>query len=373
MRLEALSVDGVRNLREVQLEPHPRLTIILGDNGQGKTNLLEAIHLAAALRPLRPLERAADLVGHGLERGHVRARFELDGPLPVEIVVEPAGRRATIAGKAVRDVGVLAARVGVVSFVPDDATMIRGGPEARRRGLDRFCFTLHPSFAGIARRFDEALERRNRVLKGPVVDEALLASYDAPFAQAAARLTLERARAVSRWAPAFSAEAHAIGGDALAAHMRYAPGVGGAEPLLESDDEQRLSAHIEAALHGARAADLRRRSTSVGPHHDDVMLLKSDRKARFLASQGEARALVLALKVATVRLATAARDTGPLVLLDDVAGELDHHRTGRLLRVIDDTGAQAFVTTPHAGALADVGEALRIIVEGGRIRSLGGP
>lgn len=373
MRLEDITVDGVRNLVEVHVVPHRRLTIFLGDNGQGKTNLLEAIHLAAALRPLRPLERASDLVGFGRERGVVQARFELDGPLPVEVVVEPRGRKATIAGKSVRDVGEVAARIGVVSFLPDDAAMIRGGPEGRRRGLDRFAFALDPGFAAVARRFDEALERRNRVLKAPVVDEGLLASYDAPFAAAAAALTIARARATARWAPAFAAEALAIGGDALFAHMRYAPGVDGAAALLERGapgqhgDEPALVDRVLELLGAARAQELKRRSTAVGPHHDDVVLLKADRKARFLASQGEARALVLAMKLASVRLATEARGTGPLLLLDDVAGELDAEKAARLFRAVDETAAQVFVTTTHDATLPHAGEGKRIVVANGRV------
>jgi DNA replication and repair protein RecF len=366
MHLEEITVDGVRNLAAVRLAPHRRLTIFVGENGQGKTNLLEAIHLAAALRPLRPLERASDLVGFGRERGVVRARFELDGPLPVEVTVEPRGRKATVAGKSVRDVGEVAVRIGVVSFLPDDAAMIRGGPEGRRRGLDRFAFALVPSFAAIARRFEEALERRNRVLKAPVVDEALLESYDEPFANAAAALTLARAQATARWAPAFASEARAIGGEGLVAHMRYAPGV---EASMDAgaEDEAALAARILEALGAARGQELKRRTTAVGPHHDDLVLLKADRKARFLASQGEARALVLAMKLATVRLATEARGTGPLLLLDDVAGELDPEKAARLFRAVDETGAQVFVTTTHEATLPALGDGMRVVVTGGRV------
>ena len=171
MRLTSLHVDGFRNLRDVGFAPHPRLTIFVGDNGQGKTNLLESIHLVSALRPLRAVEKASELVAFDRERGVVRGRFELDGPLDVEVVVEARGRRATVGGKAVRDVATLASRLGVVSFVPEDSTIIRGSPGDRRRGLDRFAYGLLPGFALASRRFEDALEQRNRLLKDPVVDE----------------------------------------------------------------------------------------------------------------------------------------------------------------------------------------------------------
>ena len=354
MQLTRIHVDGVRNLVLVDVEPHRRLSVFVGDNGQGKTNLLEAVHLAAALRPLRALERAADLVGFGRERGVVRAMFDLDGPLPIEVVVEPKGRRATVAGKNVRDVGEVASRIGVVSFLPEDAAMIRGGPDLRRRGLDRFAYSLLPSFAAIARRFEEALERRNRVLKAPVIDEDLLESYDAPFADAAAALTKARALAAAKWAPAFRAEARSIGGDALAAQMSYAPAIVGASIDMGDAfaiDEVSIASRLLEMLAASRTQELKRRTTATGPQQDDLLFVKADRKARFLASQGEARALVLAMKLAAVRLVTEARGTGPLLLLDDVAGELDPDKAARLFKAVDETGAQVFVTTTHEGAL----------------------
>ena len=367
MLLEEISVDGFRNLQGVRLRPHPRLSVFVGDNGQGKTNLLEAIHLATALRPLRAVERAADLVGFGAERGLIRARFLLDGPADLEVVVEPRGRRATLNGKAVRDVASWADRVGVVSFTPDDAAFIRGGPSERRRGLDRFAFGLWPSFAAVARRFEDSLERRNKVLKSPLVDEQLLASYTPPFVEAAVDLVRVRARACAAWAPVFAREAVAIGGEQLAAEISYSCGFLDEGDAVGHQDDESLRRILDARLAAARSGELRRRATAIGPQLDDVLVDKAGKKARFLASQGEARSLVLALKLAAVRLMTEVRGTGPMLLLDDVAGELDPGRAARLLGAVDDTRAQAFVTTTHEGALPPFGEGAVWTVSAGRV------
>lgn len=355
--LRSLRADGVRNLVDVTLAPHPRLTVLVGDNGQGKTNLLEAIHLAAALRPLRPVERAADLVGFGKERGVVHAEFDVDGPLDVDVVVEPRGRKATIGGKAVRDVALLAARLGVVSFVPDDASIIRGSPGDRRRGLDRFAFSLFPHFAAASRRFDEALEQRNRLLKDPVVDDDALDAYTPPFISAAVDVARLRAEAVARWAPVFRAEAAALGGDALDADLAYVCGIGS----VDDDDADvvdviglgaaDLAALLAERLKRGRFIERKKKSTLCGPQRDELRIDKVGRRARFLASQGEARALVLALKLAAVRLLTETRGQGPLLLLDDVAGELDKTRARRLLDSIDEHHVQAFVTTTDVTTL----------------------
>ncbi|MBI1946398.1 MAG: DNA replication and repair protein RecF [Deltaproteobacteria bacterium] len=368
MHLEHLTCDGLRNLVEVELAPHRRLTLLVGDNGQGKTNLLEAVHLAASLRPLKPLERQRELLGEGRERAVVRARFQAEGPLPVEVIVEASGKRATIGGKAVRDASELWRQLGVVAFLPDENALVRGGPELRRRMLDRVAFSLDPGFATLARRFDEALERRNRVLKAPVVDHELLHSYDQPFAEAAVALALARAAAAARLGPRFAHEARAIGGDELDAGLRYQCALDdtmGDESGGRSAAE--LIARMPALLAGAREQDLRRRTTTVGPHHDDVAILKADRRARFLASQGEARALVLALKLAQVRLVAEVRGAGPLLLLDDVAGELDPARAARLFAAVDETGAQTFVTATHAAAVPVLGDALVLQVRAGRV------
>jgi len=365
--LHEVFVDGFRNLAQVTLRPHPRLTVLIGDNGQGKTNLLEAIHLVAALRPLRPVERAAELVAFGRETGLVRGRFALDGPLDVEVRLEQRGRKATVGGKAVRDVATLAGRLGVVSFVPDDATMIRGGPGDRRRGLDRFAYALLPAFAAASRRFDEALEQRNRLLKEPVVDDDALDAFTPPFVDAAVDLARLRAEACVRWAPVFSAEAHALGGDALGATLGYQSGC--FDDDVATTASAALQQHLQQRLDRGRDVEKRKRSTLCGPQLDDVVVAKAGRGARFLASQGEARALVLALKLAAVRLLTEARGQGPLLLLDDVAGELDRHRAARLLQSIDEHDAQVFVTTTGTDTLPPLGDCAVVGVHDGRLRA----
>jgi DNA replication and repair protein RecF len=366
MLLREIVVDGFRNLQEVQLQPHPRLTVLVGDNGQGKTNLLEAIHLVASLRPLRPVERANELVAFGRDHGFVRGRFALDGPLDVEVRLEPRGRKATVGGKAVRDVATLAGRLGVVSFVPDDAAMIRGGPGDRRRGLDRFAYALFPAFAAASRRFDDALQQRNRLLKEIVIDDDALDAFTPPFVAAAVDVARLRAEACARWAPVFSAEAHALGGEALGATLAYASGF--FDEDVATTASATLEAHLQERLDRSRDIEKKKRSTLCGPQHDDVMIDKAGRGARFLASQGEARALVLALKLAAVRLLTAARGQGPLLLLDDVAGELDRHRAARLLQSIDEHGAQVFVTTTGTDTLPSLGDCAVFGIDGGRLQ-----
>lgn len=371
MLLRSIHVDGFRNLDDVTLTPHPRLTVLVGDNGQGKTNLLEAIHLASALRPLRAVEKAHELVGFSRERGTIKAVFDLDGPLDVDVEVQQRGRKATIGGKAVRDVAILANRLGVVSFVPDDASMIRGSPGDRRRGLDRFAYALFPQFAATSRRFEEALEQRNRLLKDPIVDDDALDAFTPPYVTAAVELARLRALAVQRWAPIFQAEAHALGDAALDAGLAYDCGLFSdgdtTTPDPTTTSQADLELLLEERLSRGRFIEKKKKSTLCGPQHDDVVIEKTGKKARFLASQGEARALVLALKLAAVRILTETRGQGPLLLLDDVAGELDKTRAARLLQSIDEHKAQAFVTTTDTTTLPPLGDSAVFSVVQGRL------
>lgn len=369
MHLIRLAADGFRNLQDVRIDAHPRLNAFLGENGEGKTNLLESIHLAAALRPLRQVERTRDLVNFGLEQGVVRAEFEMEGPLDVEVLLQPGGRRATLAGKPVRDIAEVASRLGVVAFTPEDLAIVRGAPERRRQALDRFAFGLWPSFAAHARRFEQALERRNRVLKDPRLDATLLASYTETFIGCAVELARARARAAEVWAPAFAAAARQITDERVASSLRYRAAWWEGSGMHEAEGQQVADA-LSAALARSAEGERQRRTTLAGPHLDDVVISLGDRRARHLASQGEARAIVLALKLATVRQLAEARGTGPLVLLDDVAGELDPKKAQCLFRVVDDVSAQAFVTATHRALLPVQGALRCFALRQGRIESV---
>ena len=369
MQLQSLRARAFRNIAEVSLDAHPRLNIIVGENGAGKTNLLEAIHLAASLRVLRAIERTSDLITFGERTAQVKARFDLDGPLPVEVTITSKGKKATLADKAVRDVGDVGDRIGVVSFVPEDLTIVRGAPEVRRRALDRFCYGIDAGFRHQARRYEQTLAQRNRLLKDPAIDPVLLASFSAPLVDAGVALMRARVRGVHLWSSPFGQATAAISDGGLHAQLRYQsallPASSSAAPPAEIDDG--LAARFMAKLEAQANAERMRKTTLCGPHLDDVAITIAERRARRLASQGQARALTLALKVAQVRLMAAHRKSAPLLLLDDVAGELDRRRAAALFAVVDEVSSQAFVTTTELGTLPPLGACRIFHVQSGAV------
>ena len=357
MRLRTLEVRDFRNLAEVTLAPSPRLTVLLGQNGQGKTNLLEAVHLLTTLRPLRAT-RLAELVRFGQGRAVVAAEVDAPGGsrvLGVEVV--PGARTASLDGKPVRELDSYLDGLAAVCFSPDDLLLVKGGPDGRRRFLDRAAFNRWPAVLGEAREYVRALRERNAALRrggGPVEE-----SFRDPLIRAGARLIRRRRDVAVELEPRLlEAFAQISGTDpsrgaTARAELAYRPS--GGLPL--EGDEASIADALGALLASRLARDLERGYSTCGPHMDDVLFGIGGRAARAYGSQGQQRAYVLALRIAEIENLRAILSRPPLLLLDDVSSELDPAKNGFLLAYVASLPAQAFLTStdrrliePAAGA-----------------------
>jgi DNA replication and repair protein RecF len=340
VRLRSLQLTDFRNLAEVELAPSARLTVLLGENGQGKTNLLEAIYLLATLRPLRA-SRLGELVRFGAERAVASAA--VDGPggerrLAVEVVA--GGRTATLDGKPVERIDSYLDGLAAVCFSPDDLLLVKGGPDGRRRFIDRAAFNRWPAVLGEAREYVRALRARNAALRAGrgAVEE----SFRGPLIQAGARLLRRRRDVMVELEPRLRAAFEQISGPGSpAAEIAYRPSGG----LDLSGDEPTLAARLAEALEGRLERDLDRGYTTCGPHMDDVLLAIGGHAARVYGSQGQQRAYVLALRIAEIENLRAVLDRPPLLLLDDVSSELDPVKNAFLLAYVARLPAQAFLTS----------------------------
>lgn len=340
MRLRSLHLQDFRNLAEVALDPSPRLTVLLGENGQGKTNLLEAVYLLTTLRPLRA-SRLGELVRFGAPRAVVSA--EVLGPggartLAVEVV--PGGRSATLDGKPVERLDSYLEGLAAVCFSPDDLLLVKGGPDGRRRFLDRAAFNRWPAVLGEAREYVRALRTRNAALRagGAAVEE----SFRGPLVRAGARLLRRRRDVMVELEPRLQAAFAEISGPgAPRAEMAYRASGG----LALDGDEAALEARFAAALEARLGRDQDRGYTTCGPHMDDLLLAIGGRAARSYGSQGQQRAYVLALRIAEIENLRAVLARPPLLLLDDVSSELDPAKNGFLLAYVASLPAQAFLTS----------------------------
>jgi DNA replication and repair protein RecF len=338
VRIHALEARQFRNLAEVLIEPHPRFNVLWGDNGQGKTNLLEAIYLLGTLRSFRAA-RTEEMVRFGAERATARARVEKLGTQRLlEVQLSPGHKTARVDGKGARATDYFGG-FNVVLFAPEDLRLPKGPPSGRRRFIDRAIWNAHPAYLGEVQTYEKVLKSRNAVLRdgGPAAG-AMLEVYDEQLARAAVAIVTRRRALVDELRPRVQAAFERVTQTGLALEVSY-------ETSLMGDIEAALLARLSAE----RRRDLARGATSSGPHVDDLGLVLDGKEARSYASQGQLRAIVLALKIAEIEFLRATLGDAPVLLLDDVSSELDPTRNAQLFDFLQSVPCQAFITTTHSG------------------------
>ena len=340
MRLGSLQVQDFRNLPEVSLQPSPRLTVLLGANGQGKTNLLEAVYLLATLRPLRA-SRLSELIRFGQPRAQVGAgvwRGNVERRLSVEVT--PGQRAAALDGKPMERLDEYLDGLAAVCFSPDDLQLVKGGPDARRHFLDRAAFNRWPAVLSEAREYVRALRSRNAALRAGAGE--VEQSFRGPMIRAGARLLRRRRDIVEELSPRLlTAFGEISGPGAPAAILSYRPSGG----LPTTGTEEDLAGRLAELLAARLPRDLDRGYSTAGPHMDELLFGLGGRAARVYGSQGQQRAFALALRIAEVENLRAVQQEAPLLLLDDVSSELDPEKNGYLLDYVAALPAQAFLTS----------------------------
>ncbi|MCH7715395.1 MAG: DNA replication and repair protein RecF [Gemmatimonadetes bacterium] len=332
MGLTDLTIRNFRNIAALDLELPEAGAVIIGGNGQGKTNLLEGIYYLVLFRSFRGAHDRElvrfDTPGFfvaGSSRGRVTAGYEVAGKRKkVTIDRAPVHRLASAVGHVV-----------AVAFSPADRQLVSGGPAVRRRYLDVLLSLSDSGYLAALSAMRAALKQRNAALRLGREDAAR--AFDEPFAAAADQITAARARWVDRWAPRFSTICSDMGEQGVAL-MQYYNQSGANDPSV--DLRQQLVVAVDR--------DLRRGATTVGPHLDDLRLVLGGRTMRAYASAGQQRTAAIALRL--IEAETLAEATGqmPIGLYDDVFAELDPGRQANLLRLIRDTmPGQAIVTAPR--------------------------
>ncbi len=346
MRLLSLQYTNFRNLGDVALTPSPRATVAVGENGQGKTNLLEGLYFLATLKPLRA-SKLAELIRFGHEHARVSGRFLIQGAeREIAVEVSPRSRVALVDGKKTSSLESYFGGVSVVAFTPDDLAVVKGSPEGRRLFLDRTVFNRFPSYLGESREYARALKSRNRLLKDNAPAAHLLA-WDETLARAGARLWVRRRALMKELAPAATEAFARIGRTEGAATFTYRS-TELAPEVFEAADEDTLQVFLATSLKQRLPRDVERGFTSTGPHVDDIDIQLQAVAARQFASQGQSRALVLAWKIAEIENLKRLNGFLPLMLLDDVSSELDPERNAFLMGYLADSGAQTLLTTTDA-------------------------
>jgi DNA replication and repair protein RecF len=378
MYLSHLSLVDFRSYPEVDLTLGPGVTVFVGPNGQGKTNLVEAVGYLAGLGSHR-VAQDAPLVRLGTERAVVRGSVVRDGRstlVEIEITAGTANR-ARVNHAAVPRARDVLGLVRSVLFAPEDLALVRGDPADRRRFLDDLLVAQTPRFAAVRSDYDRVLKQRNALLKsaagamraahgeGPP-DLRTLDVWDTHLAHTGAELLAARLDLVEALRPLVAKSYGAIADGVAPSEVRldYRSSLGPGVDL--SPDRAALVAALLEATSRARREEIDRGVSLVGPHRDDLVLGLGPMLAKGFASQGEAWSFALALRLASYDLLRLAGDD-PILLLDDVFAELDVGRRNRLARLVG--GAEQVLVT--AAVAADVPEMLagaRVDLVNGELR-----
>lgn len=345
MYLKQLHLRCFRNYPEQRVAFSSPKTILVGQNAQGKSNLLEAVELLVSLRSHRS-SKDKDLVQVGALAGQIEAILERDsGPLELALTLRANGRRGlTVNSEPVRRHLDFLGNLNAVQFSSLDLDLVRGGPAERRLWLDGILIQLEPIYAHLLQQYQQVMRQRNALLRHPENDPSQAQLWDQQLATAGVRVIRRRRRILTRLAPLAASWHQQISGSVEQLQVSYCPNV-----ALLSDAPEQLNAAFMEQIHQKAIVEKHQGTTLVGPHRDEVELTINDTPARQYGSQGQQRTLVLALKLAELTLIEEVIGEPPLLLLDDVLAELDLQRQNQLLETIQDR-FQTLITTTHLGA-----------------------
>lgn len=359
MRLSRITLENFRNIPLAELTFDGRQQFLVGQNGQGKTNLLEAVGYLTALRSFRTSDQRL-LINHGKADAGIayEIEHELLDETGVMIKLRPDGKEVTCDGEWVTKFGDFLGRFPTVVFSSQDQQLVRGAPAFRRRWLDLTIAAMDTSYLHVLQQYHRCVVDRNRLLRrGASALE--FAAFELPLATAAGQIVQKRLANV-KVLSGFVAEAYAsIAGDKERASMVYKP------ELIQTD-----TAAWAATFAQSRARDLLTKNTGAGPHRDDFDLVFGRHAVRDFGSEGQQRSLALALRLAQVSYFHERSGVQPVVLADDVLGELDPERRRRFWDAIGPNSQ--VIATGTSLPEAELGEWQIFNVEGGRFTEVDG-
>lgn len=352
MYLKTLHLQSFRNYEERAVDFCAPKTILVGNNAQGKSNLLESVALLSTLKSQRA-NSDRELVRDGENVGRVRATLErVTGEIALDVILRRSGRRTVaVDGQTCRRQVDFLGLLNVVEFSSLDLDLVRGTPDDRRRWLDSLVIQLEPVYAHLLKEYGRILRQRNALLKkARDTDDAsfltMRSVLDWQLATAGAKVMRRRWRAIQRIAPLATSWHREISGQTEVLSVEYAPHVQG---LTNFDDPEAVRQGFLRQLSDRALAERYQGTTLAGPHRDEVTLTIDRTPARQYGSQGQQRTLVLSLKLAELQLIEDVVGEPPLLLLDDVLAELDLYRQKQLIETIEDR-FQTLISTTHLGA-----------------------
>ncbi len=340
MIIKRLELADYRNYETLDLEFDQGTNILYGDNAQGKTNILEAIYLAATTKSHKG-SKDKEIIGFGKEEAHIRTYLEKEGVCTrVDMHLRKAGSKGiAIDGQKIKKAAELLGLCNVVFFSPEDLSIIKNGPAERRRFVDMELCQLDSFYLYNLNHYNKIVNQRNKLLKDMYMNPELkdtLAIWDSQLVSFGSKIIERRKLFVNQ-----------LNEIIYEIHKKLS---GGKEELIISYEPDIAIEEFEKSLRYNQDRDIRMKQTSIGPHRDDFAFLNKDVDIRKYGSQGQQRTAALSLKLSEIELVKKIAKDTPILLLDDVLSELDSNRQNYLLNSIGDiqtiitcTGLEEFV------------------------------
>jgi DNA replication and repair protein RecF len=338
MHLTHLTLSRFRNLSPLDLSPGPGITVLVGRNAQGKTNVVESIYFCCTGRSHRT-SHDREMIRWNEETAYIQAEaVHRDGTHTVEIGLRADGKKLLkVNGLPARRAGELLGHVNAVMFSPEDLSLVKQGPAVRRRFLDMDISQTDANYFYDLQTYQKALLQRNSLLRGISFNPKLMDTldvWDEQLSKAGGRISVKRRQFAAALFRA-SVEAHGklAAGERL--ETKYMAG-------LEAAEAGEAAEELARQLRAARELDVKRGTTGQGPHRDDFTMLVGGHDLRLYGSQGQHRTAALALKLGELGVMREAVGEQPMLILDDVLSELDGQRRAGLIRAVE--GIQTFIT-----------------------------
>jgi DNA replication and repair protein RecF len=353
MHVAHLRLRDFRNYARLDLDLGPGFHLLLGDNAQGKTNILEALYLLATLRSFRGIG-SAQIVRHGKKGYFAGASVASQGNHDIKMYWSATERKLDLDGQTVRKLTDYLGVLRTVVFCTEDLQLVKGPGRGRRRFLDLLLSQTVPSYLPLLQRYTRALRSRNALLKRPILDRIALDSFSKELLRAGEEIIRARRDLAPQFEPL-----------ARAAYSRIAP----ADEQLRFEYQPSVKGDFAVELAQAWPREVNYRSTIIGPHRDEVRLLVNDRSVAQYGSEGQKRTLAIALKMAQAEYLTTQHGVAPVLLIDDIMGELDARRREGfvpLLAQARHSRGQVFMTATEENWPQEItGDAERWLVKSG--------
>ena len=338
MIVRKLAFSAFRNLSKADVTPGERFNVFHGANGQGKTNLLEAIYLLGTMKSFRHAKNR-DLIRWDDQFSLLKAVVEKDGvSREITLLIEKEGKKARVDRKSLERLSDFFGCLNVVVFSPEELVMVKGQPDLRRRYLDRAVFAADPGYLLLHHDYTRVLKNRNALLRNGSMDG--LDVWSDRLVETGAKLVIKRLSWLDGIRELLQEFYEGIAGHGAVVDVVYR-----SCPTGAAGNREEYENLLRKALERLADEERRRGVTQAGPHRDDLEFLLDGRVLKQHASQGEQRSFILALKMAEIEFLYRLHGDPPVLLLDDMTSELDGERNRNLLRFLEEKQMQVFITT----------------------------